>query len=188
MAGTMSTAMAKVKGLNPQQLKFATLYAKTGNATQAYIDAGYSSVNAAANASTLLRTNQKVIAEVSRLQELWQETAGIDRVEYLQRLDCAFKADPRGFFDKGGGIRHPDDWPEECLLIFKGYSAGTATAAEKIMLESRLDLAFKLLEETRPAHLRKPATQVNLQVNFNAVVDRLRSRGEVIDVTPITST
>ncbi len=55
-------------GLNIKQRRFVELFLVTGNATQAWIDAGYSRSSASANASKALRTNEQVKAALSALK------------------------------------------------------------------------------------------------------------------------
>jgi Terminase small subunit len=177
---------ATTKELNPKQLKFATLYAATGNATQAYIDAEYSPKGAAVAASKLLKI-AKVAAEVARLQTEYSKAAGIDRVKVLEKLYAAFNASSKDYFNARGGILAPEDWPEEGDVLVRGYSAGTATAAEKISFTDRVRLGLDLLEEIR-VHV-PPALAItnNIQINnFDSLIARLRDRGEIIDVTPTT--
>jgi hypothetical protein len=91
-----------------------------------------------------------IAAEIARLTAEYAKAAGIDRVKVLEKLRDAFFADPTVFFDSAGGILAPADWPEEAKMLFVSYSAGTATAAEKIVLADRIKLGFDLLDEIRP--------------------------------------
>lgn len=65
------------KALNAREKKFALLMATTGNATQSYVDAGYTRNRAAAavGASKLIR-NPKIVAAIQKLQAK-QESAAI---------------------------------------------------------------------------------------------------------------
>lgn len=68
---------------------FAGFYAKTGNARQAYIDAGYSPNGADASASKLLKTT-KVAARIAEIRgniaKVVQEKTGIDKAWVTTQL------------------------------------------------------------------------------------------------------
>ena len=69
--------------LNERQTKFCELYAKTGNATKAYMEAGYdikSEAGARASSSKLL-TNPNVVAFLSELNESMRSEAIADITE-----------------------------------------------------------------------------------------------------------
>ena len=69
--------------LNEKQHKFCLEYVKTGNATQSYINAGYSKNGAEVSASQLLR-NPKVEEFIKKHQEKAEEKNIID-LEYLTK-------------------------------------------------------------------------------------------------------
>ena len=89
--------------LNERQQKFCEFFAKSGNATQAYKDAGYtpkSEEAAAVSASKLLRnanvsaeiakmskkTRSEAIASISEIQEMWSEIARSTEEETPHRI------------------------------------------------------------------------------------------------------
>ena len=89
--------------LNERQQKFCEFFAKTGNATQAYRDAGYSSKSeaaAAVSSSKLLRkanivdeiaklgekTRTEAIASISEIQEMWSEIARSTKEDTPHRI------------------------------------------------------------------------------------------------------
>lgn len=77
-------------GLNARQQKFLDGFLATGNATQAYIDAGYKSKGHAAEASAhaLLR-NPEISCKITEVEKTAAEQAGVTAewvVERLQRV------------------------------------------------------------------------------------------------------
>jgi phage terminase small subunit len=80
MATIVNTA---VVALNPKQLAFVAGYLKSGNATQAYIDAGYSA-KGAQQASSRLLSNVVVAAEVARGKMEYSRLAGLTLVDILE--------------------------------------------------------------------------------------------------------
>jgi len=89
--------------LNERQKKFCEFYAKSGNATKSYSDAGYdvkSEAGARASSSKLLtnpniaeylatlsnKTRTEAIASISEIQEMWSEIARSTEEETQHRL------------------------------------------------------------------------------------------------------
>jgi hypothetical protein len=104
------------KPLNPQQLKFATLYAATGNATQAAIDAGYSAKTARQIGSKLL-TKVDIAAEIARLTAEYAKAAGLDKVWVLERMKAHVDAALPDLFNADGELLAPQDWPEHMKTL-----------------------------------------------------------------------
>jgi hypothetical protein len=148
---------------------------KDRNATRAYVRAGYSSKGAQQSSARLL-SNAVVAAEVNRRIEEYSRTAGIERVKILEFLRDAMFADVSKVFGPGGGILPPDQWPEDIKKLVAGYNAGTVTAAEKVTFHSRIDIAFKLLEEIKTVTEKEAvAPQKMIQVNVDKALVNLRA-------------
>lgn len=110
--------LEKIK-LTVKQQKFADAYIKSGNATQSYIDAGYSvkSDNAAGVEGHKLLRNPKIkaymekvnkaiqtasIADMVEVKEFWTNTLRGEKIDYKDRLKASeFIAKTNGaFIDK----------------------------------------------------------------------------------------
>lgn len=77
--------------LNPRQLRFIERYLSTGNATQSYIDAGYTKdPESARRAASKLLTNVDVSAAVAAHRDKATESNGITAEWYAARvkLEC----------------------------------------------------------------------------------------------------
>jgi len=83
--------------LNPRQLKFVERYLATGNATQSYIDAGYTKDHEAArrNSSRLL-TNADVCAAVEEARRKANESSGITAEWYARRVKLEAEREDKG--------------------------------------------------------------------------------------------
>jgi|LGOV01.1.fsa_nt_gb phage terminase small subunit len=92
--------------MNERQTKFCQFYAKSGNATQAYREAGYKSKNPKAdeaNASRLIRNDKvalylkelsqksesKAIASIQEIKEFWTKVLQSDEEEMPHRLKAS---------------------------------------------------------------------------------------------------
>ena len=166
---------ATTKPLNPKQLKFAQLYVASGNATQAYIDAGYSAVNAAANASTL-RTNQKVAEEIVRLKTEYAKAAGIDKIWVLERYKAHVDAE----------LLHPKQWPKHMRRLVESVkvvqkrtgtvilnAAGTPQLVPMYTKEVKLEGRIPALKHLLDFVAGIPDTVTNVTNNVQINVDKL---------------
>lgn len=113
---TKKTTKKKVKRQHPKHKKveFARLYfsSKDKNATQAYIDAGYSPNGAWANASRMLKIDPVVKAEIKRLAAKQEKRLEIKADDVLNELLKSAMSDIRDLFDADGQMINPKDWPE----------------------------------------------------------------------------
>lgn len=85
------------KPLNPKQLKFVERYLATGNATQSYIDAGYTARGkSATNAASVLLENDGVKAVVDAHRAKATEKQGITAEWYAERVKTEAERDGEG--------------------------------------------------------------------------------------------
>jgi hypothetical protein len=169
--------------ITPKQLTFVIEYMKDRNAVAAYERAGYS--GDVRNAHALLNS-PRITAEVNKRLEAYSVAAGIERIDLLEKLKLLIDVRYRDFFNPGGGIKSPEEWPTDADDLITGYNSGTANAAEKIAFKDKVQMIFDLLNEIKPVGQRKgdvPPPQVFV-LDFDGMVQRLKKRGEIIDVTP----
>lgn len=195
----MSTGHALVKAgfkareTNPRQLKFAALFVKTGNATQAYVDAGYSP-NGADGAATKLQANASVAAEIARLKAEYAKSAGIDTAWVLERMKAHVEAELPDLFDDQGELLHPKQWPahmrrlvDKVKIVQKrtGHlvmgQAGTPILVpmyvKEVTLESKTAVLKHLLDFVSGTPSATPPGGVtnNIQVNVDKALINLRA-------------
>lgn len=180
----MGSGLAVRDGLNAKQIAFIDEYMLNGrNGTQAMIKAGYSAKTASNNVSQLMN-QPAVIAEINRRIEEYTKAAGIDRVEWLEKLKRVVEVDRRKFFLPNGGIAPPAQWTEEEAKAVSAYNAGTVTAAEKITFGDYFQQVLDVLKYTHPVSQKVEHKVLHeVEVDVASMVARLRGK-TVIDVTP----
>lgn len=77
--------MPKPKGLSPKQERFVHEYVRTGNAAQAYRDAGYSERNAGPDAGKILK-NPNIASAVNAMREATARESIATIAEVQERL------------------------------------------------------------------------------------------------------
>lgn len=117
------------RALTGKQQLFVQHYLKHLNATQAYIEAGYTSRGNAAevSASQLLR-NPKVAAAVAEAMGQRSARVQIDADWMLQRLGEDVEADMADLYGEDGNLKPIHDWPP---IWRKGLVAGVETVEER---------------------------------------------------------
>jgi hypothetical protein len=181
-----NSLIALANGLLPQQDLFVAAFLKNGrNAKRAAIEAKYSP-----NSGKALLKNPRVMAEINRRLAEYAKAAGIDRVEWLEKLKAVVEVDRREFFLPGGGIRPPEQWSEIAAKAVSAYNAGTVTAAEKITFGDYFQQVLEVLKYVHPLTTKHEVQHTHrAEIDSDDIVAQLRARGrevrgEVIDVTP----
>jgi phage terminase small subunit len=179
MTRAVANCAVGLNGLLAQQQLFVDKYMENGrNGRAAAVAAGYQP----RNADRLLKT-PAVIAEINRRIEEYTKAAGIDRVEWLEKLKRVVEVDRRKFFLPNGGIAPPSMWTEEEAKAVSAYNAGTVTAAEKITFGDYFQQVLDVLKYTHPI-AQKVEHKVTHEVEVDSAAIVARLRGRVIDVTP----
>lgn len=105
---------------NKRHEHFAHLIAKGVNATEAYVQAGYSK-NGAAGAASKLQKSAKVckrIAEIkANIVAVAVEKSGVCLADVLSELKALVHADPRKVFSENGDLLPVSEWPDEVAAM-----------------------------------------------------------------------
>jgi hypothetical protein len=170
----INNALVKANGLSPIHSAFVDEYMRNGrNATKAYaLVKGAAVATRSHNVQGCLWLKRPaIVAEIERRVERYARDAGIEKVKLLEFLRDAVFCDITEAFDANGNIRPPTEWSPGVKNLVAGYNSGTVTVAEKITFESRVDIAFRLLEELKPLgeKTQQPGT-TNIQVNVDKLL------------------
>ncbi len=181
----MTTAVAKAKTLSVQQSLFVDGLMLGKNATQAYIDAGYSARGAQPGSARLL-SNVMVAAEVAKRKEEYSRNAGITRTWILENYKKRIEAKLSDLFDANGALLPPKQWPEhlqDVVLKVKvqEMQGGMAVASDagpvhvpmftkEVALEPKLQALGKLLDWVEGVVAPPPANVINAQFNVDKLL------------------
>lgn len=109
-----------MRRLSLRQQKFVDGYLRSGNATQAAIEAGYSPKTARSIASENLTKASIKAALRARQSEQVEEMQTTYR-EYLEHLGRICDAKIDSVYDENNRVRHPKYWDPEVYLIIEDF-------------------------------------------------------------------
>lgn len=105
---------------NAKHEHFAHLVAKGANATDAYIQAGFSANGAKQSASRLL-TKADICARIAEIKAnisaMATEKSGLSLANVLLELRALVHADPRQVFSENGDLLPVKEWPDEVAAM-----------------------------------------------------------------------
>lgn len=96
--------------LKPRYQKFVNSYNKTGNITQAALDAGYSKKSAHSQGSRLLK-NVKVQSELKKIQTKATEKAQLSAAEVLNEIKKLAFVNLATAYNEDGTLKSPHEMP-----------------------------------------------------------------------------
>lgn len=134
-----------LKLLNPQEIKFLTHYAESGNASEAARKAGYSEKNAGNTASLLLK-RKHITAALDELKEQLIDELITTRRRVLQRVSWMAFADPGELFTENGVLRPMKDIPPELRACIAGIEIEDRSGEDDFVTVVKI----KLVDRTKP--------------------------------------
>jgi phage terminase small subunit len=164
---------------NARWERFCLEYVKDGNATQAYIRAGYSEKGAGQSAERLLR-NAEIKARIADLQERIASRLEITAERVLRETARLAFSDPRKFFNADGSLKpitELDDDTAAALASFESVEKavpGGEGATEQIRKFKVWDKAAALGLLGR--HLKLFTEKLEVSGDLAAALDRARQR------------
>jgi phage terminase small subunit len=100
--------------LTARQIRFCQLYVERGNATQAYLDAGFPhSRRTATELACRLSRSVEIRAYIRDLQHAAADATRATVEELARRFWRAATADVTVIFGREGEVMHPSRWPKE---------------------------------------------------------------------------
>jgi len=107
--------------LSLREIRFCQLYAETENATQSYVDAGFSHGRPTAGqlAFRLLKKVQ-IREHIQDLRDAACESAKITTAKIARSLSQQAFTDRRAVFDTQGRMKPPHQWPKELAACIAG--------------------------------------------------------------------
>jgi len=169
---------------------------KDGNATRAYIAAGYSAKGAQQSSARLL-SNAVVCAEIAKLKAEYAKAAGIDLVWVLEQYKAHVDAELPDLFDEAGALLPPKQWPAHMKrLVLKvkmqelegglevkeeGATGETVIRhvpmfTKEVTLEPKLPALGKLLDWVTGVPAAAPTSVTNnVQINVDKAIVHLRA-------------
>lgn len=132
-----------MKPLTGQQKRFCSGYVLSGNATQAYIDAGYRARGSSAesSASRMLR-NVRVLAEIARCEEALAKKLEMKEDEVLRLWSVRARGTLADVADVVGGRLLVKDWKE----LTSGQIACIKKVTERVTPSGEVLLSVELVE------------------------------------------
>lgn len=108
--------------LSLREIRFCKQYAERGNATRAYIDAGYphATENAAGYGAWALLKKPKIREYIRELREVAADAAKVTVAMVVRGLARSSFADRRKILDKTGRLLPPHKWPDDVAACIEG--------------------------------------------------------------------
>lgn len=175
--------MAGKKAISPKWAAFAIEYVKSGNATDAYILAGYACKtrdNAQSAASQLLN-NPTVCALVEKERRRVQRKLEISAEKTFKEIAALAFSDVRELFNEDGTLKDPHEWEDHVaaavssIEVFEEYQGeGKGKAKKYIGRTKKVRLWDKVTSLEKLARLlgmdfKDQALPVNVNVQVNQV-------------------
>lgn len=179
--------MAGSKVTHPRWARFAVEYVQSGNATDAYLLAGFACKtreHAQSAASQLLR-NPRVVALVEKEQKRVQKKLEISAVKTFKEIAALAFSDVRELFNEDGTLKDPHEWDNataaavSSIEVFEEYQGeGKGKAKKYIGRTKKVRLWDKVTSLEKLARLlgmdfkdQVAPPNINVQVNQVNVAD-----------------
>ncbi len=175
---------------NKRRERFCRGFVVDLNATQSYIDAGYSPKGASASASRLL-TDAKVMARIGELQNKVEAKIEDDAVMLRKNLRAMASVTVDDIFDEGKNLRPMSELSLGARLLIQGFRFKDGELTE-VKVESKLK-AMELLGKHHAVSAWEETVHLSGGDDRVARIRRAQERAgkragvrrEPIDVTPI---
>lgn len=146
--GNGNKQAAKTDRLTPKQMKFAQLYLKLSNASEAARQAGYSP-RSAGDAGSRLLNHPKISAYIQEMLDKSAREAETDILQWLREVRRVALSDIRKLFDDDGNLKPPDQWDDDTAASVASVDVAELRKdddAESRIIKARLHSKLQALD------------------------------------------